>query len=228
MAAGALGGKEGLAGGRVTDNRIGRRCVAARRGALPSALCLNAVDELGNRLDVVLAHRQRWHALFGAAAANDRKEEFSLLIVQHELGSKQVGTAKLAAAEVDAVTRAAGHRVQRFPALDQRWIARWSLLCREDGGSSAASLTAPAPLRRLGRWCLSGWRLRWWRRLLRAGVGDDYGGCRKRGGDESLSDRHSDGLGCRSLWIGYRCAAVDASRRRITPESIVLPSASIV
>ena len=127
-----------------------RRPRGSGGGASPPAarpalgLRLHAVDVLGDRLHVVVRHRQRRHALVGAAAADDRQDQFALLIVEHELRSKQVRSAQLAAAQVDAVAGAAGDRIERLPALDERRIARRTLLRREDGGTPAASLAAPA------------------------------------------------------------------------------------
>ena len=186
------------------------------------------MNELGNRLHVVVTHRQRRHAFFGAAAANHRKKELTLLIVEHELGAEKVGTAKLTTAKIDAVAGAAGDGVERLPTFDERRITGRTLLCGEDGGTPATPLATSATWGRLSRRRLLGRRRLRGRRLLLARVGDDDGERRQCGGNESLSNRHSDGLGCRSLCIAYRDAVAAASRRRMTPESTVLPSASRV
>ena len=118
------------------------------------------MNEFRDCLDIPLIHGNGRHALFSAAAADDGQHRFSLLVIQHERGTEQVGSTELTAAKVHTVACAAGDRVQRFAALDECRIARGALLRRKDGGPPAASLASAATLRIL-RLCRRRWRRLW-------------------------------------------------------------------
>jgi hypothetical protein len=102
------------------------------------------MDEFGDRGDVRVAHRQRRHAFVRAAAADHREEQLPVLIAEHHRRSQQVRPPELPAAQVHAVARAAGDRVERLPPFDDGGIARRPLLRGEDGGTSTSAAPLPA------------------------------------------------------------------------------------
>jgi hypothetical protein len=121
---------------------------------------------------------------------NDRKNQFAILIVEHELGAKQVRTAHVAASQVGAVARSTRHAIQVLSTLDLRRIARRSLLRRECRltTAAAATLTLALPLTLSRR----AWR-HLWLTLRSQARGDTYQQ-EQRSGSETASRTHQDHL----------------------------------
>ena len=91
VAGAALRGEVGLAGRGVTDERVRQRRLARRRCALLAACGLQAVDVLGDGLDVLVRHRNRRHAAFGARALHDRQDQLAGLIVSTSCERSRLG-----------------------------------------------------------------------------------------------------------------------------------------
>ena len=128
--------------------------------------------------------RLRRHALVRPSALNHGNDRLAVLVCQHELRAEEVGPAKLASARVHSMARAAGHRVDRLPALDRRRIARRPLLLGE------GRRTAPLPPRSRRRATACRWLAAWHGRLQRhssrAGCESDYDGH-----DQAVADVHT-------------------------------------
>jgi hypothetical protein len=89
-----------------------------------------------------------------------------VLIVEHQLGTKQVRASELSTAEIDAVAGGARHRVERPASFDDRGVCLGALLGRENGRLAAAtSLTAPGSAPWLSLWLSRRLRLTWRRWL---------------------------------------------------------------
>ena len=107
--------------------------------AAASRLCRNVGQGLGiGRVD----RRHGRHALLRPSALDDRNDRFAILVGQHQLRPEKVRPAQLTATGVHAVAGAAGHRVQRPAALDDRWIARRPLLLEKDRRTAALASAA--------------------------------------------------------------------------------------
>ena len=193
----ALGGEIFLAGRGVTDERVRKRRLARRRCPLRATGGLQAVQVLRHGLDVLVGHRNRRHAAFGACALHDRHDQLAGLIVQHQLGAQEVRAAKLAAARVHAVAGAADRRVKRLAALDERRVARRALL-------RGKRRHASSPLRR--SLSTAGGRCRRGRRLWR--------GCR---GLRRRRGRLLRGHGAEQHDEGGRCGRHDSLDSHLYP-----------
>ena len=156
MAGGALRSEVRLACLCVADDDVQLDFFTGRRAALAAHRESNAVDELGDRLDVFLAQRQRRHrrhARILPTVLDDRHNQLAVLIVEHQLRAQQVGSADVAAAKVAAMARPAVDLVEGLAARDRRGIGERALLRRERRTSAASPLAGglTAARRRTGR-----------------------------------------------------------------------------
>ena len=143
MTGGTPGGEVRLAGLGVADHDVQLDFLTRRRAALPTHRCGDAVDVLGDRLDVLLGQRQRRHrrhARVLTAGLDERHDQLAVLIVEDQLRAQQVGPADVAAAKVAAMARPAVDLVQGLAARDRRGIGERALLRRERRTSATAPL----------------------------------------------------------------------------------------
>ena len=108
-------------------------------------------------------------------AIDDGEHELACLIAEEDLGAKEIRSAQVATAQVDAVAALAVDAVQHLALFYERWIAGWALAGRKcrlrPSAASASTLAcacrlAPARGGRRGRALRRRRRLRW-RRLRR-------------------------------------------------------------
>ena len=157
MAAAAPLLEVGRARDGIADEDIQRRSGTRRRSPLPCDLRGDAVDVLGDRAGVLSRDPDGRHRAL--AVRDDRPDQLAGLIVEHRIGSQEVGAALIAAAQIGTMTHTAVDTVQPSTARDQRRITGGSQLCRERRGRVST-------LRR--------------RRALRCGI-DDHGEREQRG-----------------------------------------------
>jgi hypothetical protein len=88
---------------------------------------------------------------------HDRRDPFARLIVEHHVGSQEIWSTLIAAAQVDPVTRTTVDAVQAVAACDERRITRRALLRGKRRASAASApaatlrLRSASPCRRLNR-----------------------------------------------------------------------------
>jgi hypothetical protein len=99
-----------------------------RRGALSWSFREHAPNKCGDGLHVIIGHVDRRHPLIFAGAVNDRSQQLAILIVQHELPSKEIGPAHFATAKIGAVAASALEAVDLATARDKGGIVRIALL----------------------------------------------------------------------------------------------------
>ena len=156
VAGGALRGEVGLACLGVADDDVELDFFTGRRAALAAHRERDAVDVLGDGLDVFFAQRQRRHrrhARILPAVLDDGHDQLAVLIVEHQLRAQQVGSADVAAAKVGAMAGAAVDLVEGLAARDRGGIGERALLRRERRTSAASPLAGwlTAARRRTGR-----------------------------------------------------------------------------
>jgi hypothetical protein len=100
------------------------------------------VYEFGNSSRICFWNVDSRHARIPSAPGNDGSDQFSVLIVQHELRPKQVRLAVIAAAKIRTVTAAAVNTEQRLATLDDCRVGQRSLLGRKRLASSTTSALA--------------------------------------------------------------------------------------
>jgi hypothetical protein len=74
------------------------------------------VDVLGNRASILRRDADRRHRLL--TVHDDWRDQLALLIVEHRIGSQEVGAALIAAAQIGAVADAAMHTIEPGAARD--------------------------------------------------------------------------------------------------------------
>src|SRR5262245_22773290 len=131
MATTALRFEVRLTGLRIADEDVqlnGRSC---GRTALTPARSGNTVDEFGNSRCIRFWDVDSGHARTSTAPGNDRADELTVLIVQHELRPKQVGFTIISSAKVRTMATATVNTEQRLAPLDNRSIGQRALLSRK-------------------------------------------------------------------------------------------------
>ena len=143
MARTAFCGEVCLSCGGVTDKNVQCKRWTGRRTALTLRRRRNAVNVFSDSLDVVQRYRNRRHrgqSRIVQAVTNDRKDQFAVLIVEHELRPQKVDSALFSTPKVRAVTGPAMDAVQRISASNNRRITGRTLL-----GWKVSRAAAPRP-----------------------------------------------------------------------------------
>ena len=99
---------------------------------------------MATAVDIVVGQVDRGHARIRPAAADDRQQQFAVLVVQHDVGSQQIRSAHVAAAKVRAVAGAARDAVDLLAALDHgRVVGRPQLRGKARPGWRASTAGRP-------------------------------------------------------------------------------------
>jgi hypothetical protein len=137
MATAARRSEVRLSSRRSTDEHFLRRHrLRFRRPALATGLCEHTVQELRDRLDVLVRqcegrHRRGPGRRIQTSTLDDRHDEIAGFVTEDELRSQQVRATQLPAAQINAVARCAIALVQPFPAREHASVSKRPLLLWE-------------------------------------------------------------------------------------------------